>query len=76
MIIFGSIFFTVATAVFTSQPDSGKLSLMAKGVRKVKSKLAGGIELFSTSEITYIPGRGSVGTLVSSRLMRHYGGIV
>lgn len=57
-------------------PDVGKLSLMAKGVRKVKSKLAGGIELFSTSEISYLPGRGSVGTLVSSRLIRHYGHIV
>ncbi|PID31003.1 DNA repair protein RecO [Candidatus Saccharibacteria bacterium] len=57
-------------------PDVGKLSLMAKGVRKVKSKLAGGIELFSTSEITYLPGRGSVSTLVSSRLVRHYEGIV
>ena len=57
-------------------PDAGKLSLIAKGVRRVKSKLAGGIELFSTSEITYIPGRGSVSTLVSSRLVRHYGRIV
>ncbi len=57
-------------------PDAGKLSLMAKGVRRVKSKLAGGIELFSTSEISYIPGRGSISTLVSSRLIRHYGGIV
>ena len=57
-------------------PNAGKLSLMAKGVRRVKSKLAGGIELFSTSEISYITGRGSVGTLVSSRLVRHYGHIV
>ena len=56
-------------------PDAGKLSLMARGVRRVKSKLAGGIELFSTSEITYIPGRGSVSTLVSARLQRHYGDI-
>lgn len=56
-------------------PDAGKLALMAKGVRRVKSKLAGGIELFSTSEITYIQGRGSVGTLVSSRLQRHYAAI-
>ncbi len=56
-------------------PDAGKLSLMARGVRKVKSKLAGGIELFSTSEITYIPGRGTIDTLVSSRLIRHYGDI-
>jgi DNA repair protein RecO (recombination protein O) len=56
-------------------PDAGKLSLIAKGVRRIKSKIAGGIELFSTSEITYIPGRGSVGTLVSARLQRHYGDI-
>lgn len=56
-------------------PDAGKLSLMARGVRKVKSKLAGGIELFSTSEVTYIPGRGSIDTLVSSRLVKHYGDI-
>ncbi len=53
-------------------PYEGKLSLMAKGARKVRSKLAGGIELFSENELTYIPGRGEVGTLVSSRLLAHY----
>lgn len=57
-------------------PDQGKLSLLAKGVRRVKSKLAGGIELFSVSTITFIRGRGEVGTLVSARLERHYGHIV
>jgi DNA repair protein RecO len=57
-------------------PNAGKLSLMAKGARKIKSKLAGGIELFSTSEIVYIPGKGSVATLISSRLIHHYGRIV
>ncbi len=53
-------------------PDRGKLRLMAKGVRRLKSKLAGGIELFSTSEITYMPGRGEIGTLLSTRLVRYY----
>lgn len=57
-------------------PDRGKLRLIAKGVRRMKSKLAGGIELFSTSEITYLPGRGEIGTLVSTRLQRHYARIV
>lgn len=57
-------------------PDQGKLSLLAKGVRRVKSKLAGGIELFSTSTITFIRGRGEVGTLVSARLDHHYAHIV
>lgn len=57
-------------------PDYGKLTLLAKGVRRVKSKLAGGIELFSVSEITFIKGRGAVGTLVSTRLVKHYDRIV
>jgi DNA repair protein RecO (recombination protein O) len=56
--------------------DYGKLRLMARGVRKAKSKLAGGIELFSVSDITFINGRGEIGTLISSRLVRHYGNIV
>lgn len=57
-------------------PDAGKLRLMAKGVRRIKSKLAGGIELFSVSHITYIKGRGEIGTLVSTRLITHYGHII
>ena len=57
-------------------PDHGKLRLMAKGVRKPKSKLAGGIELFSVSDMTFIRGRGDIGTLISTRLAKHYGQIV
>lgn len=57
-------------------PDHGKLRLMAKGVRRSKSKLAGGIELFSVSQITFIRGRGDIGTLTSSRLSAHFGHIV
>jgi DNA repair protein RecO (recombination protein O) len=57
-------------------PDQGKLRLMARGVRKPKSKLAGGIELFSASDITFMQGRGEIGTLISSRLITHYGTIV
>ena len=59
-------------------PDHGKLRLKARGVRKVKSKLAGGIELFSTSHITFIEGKGDsgLGTLISTRLIKHYGHII
>lgn len=57
-------------------PDRGKLRLMARGVRKPRSKLAGGIELFSVSEITFIKGRGEISTLISARLNKHYGNIV
>jgi DNA repair protein RecO len=57
-------------------PEYGKLSLLARGVRRIKSKLAGGIELFSVSTITFARGRGELGTLVSTRLKKHYGNIV
>jgi DNA repair protein RecO (recombination protein O) len=57
-------------------PQYGKLRLMARGVRRIKSKLAGGIELFSVSNITFIRGRGEICTLISSRLQKHYANIV
>ncbi len=57
-------------------PDYGKLRVIAKGVRKIKSKMAGGIELFSVSDIGFIRGRGEISTLISTRLIRHYGSIV
>lgn len=57
-------------------PDKGKLRVIAKGVRRQRSKLAGGIELFSISELSVLPGRGELGTLISSRLKKHYGNIV
>lgn len=57
-------------------PDHGKLRLLAKGVRKSRSKMAGGIELFSVGDITFLPGKGELGTLISSRLQIHYGNIV
>jgi DNA repair protein RecO (recombination protein O) len=57
-------------------PDHGKVRVIAKGVRKIKSKLAGGIELFSVSQITYLPGKSEIHTLISARLQKHYGNIV
>lgn len=49
-------------------PDQGKLSVMARGVRREKSKLAGGIELFASCDVTIIPGKGEIGTLTGARL--------
>lgn len=57
-------------------PDHGKITAIAKGVRKAKSKLAGGVELFSVSEISYIKGKSDIDTLISTRLKIHYGNIV
>jgi DNA repair protein RecO (recombination protein O) len=56
-------------------PDNGKVSVIAKGVRKSKSKLAGSIELFSVSDVTYILGRSDIYTLISARLSNHYDNI-
>lgn len=57
-------------------PDKGKVRLIARGVRRAKSKIAGGIELFSISDITYMSGKGDLGTMISARLDIHYGNIV
>ena len=57
-------------------PDLGKVSMMVKGVRKINSKLAGGIELFSIFDAGFISGRGEVGRLTSARLEEFYGNIL
>lgn len=54
----------------------GKVRGSARGVRKLKSKLAAGLELFSVSEITFGVGRGEVNTVVSTKLQKHFGDIV
>ena len=56
--------------------ENGKIVLLAKGVRKPKSKMAGGIELFGTNQVTYIAGKGEINTLISARVKKHYGSIV
>jgi len=50
----------------------GKRSVMAKGVRREKSKLAGGIELFAVSDIVINEGKGDLGILTSARLVQFY----
>lgn len=54
---------------------NGQFSAMVKGVRKVKSKLAGGIELFSVSQITYLDTKSDLKRVVQSSLLEHYGSI-
>lgn len=56
--------------------DYGQVSAMAKGVRKQGSKLAGAIELFSESDVSFIKGKGELDHLISSRMMKHFGHIV
>ena len=54
----------------------GKRSVMARGVRREKSKLAGGIELFSVSEVTIHEGRSEMGVLTSAKLLEYYDAFV
>jgi DNA repair protein RecO len=57
-------------------PEHGKLSAIAKGVRKAKSKLAGGLELFATCDVTILQGKTDMGTISSARLINFYGDIL
>ena len=50
----------------------GRRSVMARGVRREKSKLAGGIELFAVSDIVIGQGKGDLGVLTSARLVQFY----
>ncbi len=52
-------------------PD-GRRGVMARGVRKEKSKLAGGIELFAISDVVIGEGKGDLGVLTSAKLVQFY----
>lgn len=56
-------------------PD-GKRSVMAKGVRREKSRLAGGIELFAICGVVITEGKGELGILTSARLTHFFGNIM
>ena len=57
-------------------PTQGKLGVIAKGVRREKSKLASSVELFSESEIVVAKGKSELGTLTSGRLVTFYAHIM
>ena len=50
-----------------------KISFIAKGVRKLKSKLVASCELFVVSEITYIKGKSDLYTVSSARIINQFG---
>jgi DNA repair protein RecO (recombination protein O) len=57
-------------------PERGKISAIAKGVRKPKSKLAGGLELFAICDITLMEGRGDLALVTSARMRQFFGDIL
>lgn len=50
----------------------GHFSVLAKGVRKEKSRLAGGIEMFCVSDVVIHQGRGNLSTLTSAKMLTFY----
>ncbi len=54
----------------------GKVSAIAKGVRREKSKLAGGIEMFSLVELNIHRGKGEIGVITSAKMLKYYGNLV
>lgn len=73
-IVLGRIDFGEASRILTLlTKDQGKISALAKGVRRPKSKLAGGVELFTISDIVYLEGKGDIKTLVSAQLKQNFG---
>jgi len=54
----------------------GRRAVIAKGVRKEKSRLAGGIELFSVCDVVLSQGKGTLSLLTSARLVKYYSHIL
>ena len=54
----------------------GLKTLFAKGARKQRSKLSGGIEPLSLSEFTWVKGKSNLSTLTGVKLINHYEKIV
>lgn len=54
----------------------GKMSAIAKGVRKEKSKLAGGVEMFSLVELNLHFGKGEMATVTSAKMISYFGNIL
>ena len=56
--------------------NHGKISVIAKGVRKPKSKLAGGIEIFCVNSISYVNSKNELKTLASAQVAEHFSRLV
>jgi len=57
-------------------PEQGKIGVIAKGVRREKSKLAGGIELLAVCDLTLHSGKGELALVTSARLDTFFGQIL
>ena len=55
---------------------NGKITAIAKGVRREKSKLAGGIEMFSLIDINVHQGKTDFGIITSAKLVEYHSEII
>lgn len=63
--------------ILTLLSPEGKISVLARGARKEKSRLAGGIELFSVSDVTiHQSHHAKLATLTGARMLKFYGNIL
>ena len=65
-----------ADRILTLMTPGGQRSVIARGARREKSKLAGGIELFTVSDVVIQQGRGDLGILSQVRPVRFYSHIL
>ena len=56
-------------------PD-GKISAIARGARKEKSRLAGGIEMFSLVDLNIHQGKGDLGVVTGAKMVKYYKNIL
>ena len=54
----------------------GKVSVIARGVRKEKSKLAGGVEMLTLSDYVMHFGKSEMGVVTSAKMVRYFGGLL
>lgn len=50
----------------------GKVAAIARGARKERSRLAGGIELFSVADVVVHQGRSGLGILTGAKMLKFY----
>ena len=63
--------------ILTLLTENGVVSVLARGVRKEKSKMAGGVEMFCVSDIVYHEGQNNrLGILTGAKMLEAYQKIV
>ncbi len=56
--------------------SEGKISAIARGARRQKSKLAGGIEIFAVNEVVLAEGKSDLRTIISARMREFFNEIL